>query len=970
MKSRIQWQFSQEQLALIETKHKKNRLYYALQLKYYETHLRFFNDSSALSSKTVYQVARTLGVSGKIKPIPPKTNATYRQEIRDYFQTHVISAKDESTIKNWLLESVFPQEYLSLSQLKEKVIGFLNTQKIEIFSEKALERVIKSAQYQHEQLLFKAINNGLNNETKAYLDGLLLLKENSSRLAWIKRWAGGLALNSILDEANKLKALRLMVLPECIGDIPNKALQSYYRNVCTKYPRAIKEMPEIHRYALLAVFAWVRQRQIADNMAELLIRLTHKFVNAGKNKLIKEVSQVAEVKRGCNRKQLLRLLVLTIFKHEDEVIKQAIYPVTPKTQLKEAIYEDDSKDYSYASLIHERARNSYLHHYRRMLFPILELLTFKSNNTYYQPIIEALQLIQANLESGSTYYATDGDVPINGAVKKSHQSWVLENSEQGIRVNRINYEMCVLRNLRSKLRVKEVWIEGCYQYRNPEEDLPPDFESHRDYYYHMLDKPQNAKRFVRKLKKELSSHLNTLNKGIIHNKSVQILKKPSGHIKVAKLKEQPPPSQLEAIKQEVFKRWPNTSLLDVLKETDLFVDFLSAFMPSGPKEGLDKNILRKRLLLCILGYGTNTGLKNISVGNEEANYHELKHVKLRYFDPDNFREATRRVVNQLFKIRAPALWESCTTAVASDSKLFQAADQNLLSQWHPRYHKKGVMVYWHVDTKSVCIYSQLKSCASSEVASMIEGVLRHCSDMAIEKNYVDTHGASEIGFAFSYLLDFDLLPRLKNIHNQRLATVSIADAQQHANIASILSYPINWDAIESQYDQIIKYTTALKLGTANSETIMKRFTRDNQQHPTYKALKELGRAVKSIFICRYLSSEALRQEIHEGLNVVERWNSVNDFIFYGKTGPMHSNKPGELELAMLCLHLLQVSMVYINTLMLQQVIQESDWLSKMQLEDKRAVTPLLHEHINPYGIFLLNLDERLAIHHPILKEAA
>ena len=39
---------------------------------------------------------------------------------------------------------------------------------------------------------------------------------------------------------------------------------------------------------------------------------------------------------------------------------------------------------------------------------------------------------------------------------------------------------------------------------------------------------------------------------------------------------------------------------------------------------------------------------------------------------------------------------------------------------------------------------------------MMEGVLRHCTDMTVEKNYVDTHGQSEIAFAFSYLLGFEL----------------------------------------------------------------------------------------------------------------------------------------------------------------------------------------------------------------------
>src|SRR5205823_2031098 len=47
---------------------------------------------------------------------------------------------------------------------------------------------------------------------------------------------------------------------------------------------------------------------------------------------------------------------------------------------------------------------------------------------------------------------------------------------------------------------------------------------------------------------------------------------------------------------------------------------------------------------------------------------------------------------------------------------------------NPRAFGPGLMIYWHVERKSVCIYSQLKHCSASEVAAMIEGVLRHCTD--------------------------------------------------------------------------------------------------------------------------------------------------------------------------------------------------------------------------------------------------
>jgi TnpA family transposase len=70
----------------------------------------------------------------------------------------------------------------------------------------------------------------------------------------------------------------------------------------------------------------------------------------------------------------------------------------------------------------------------------------------------------------------------------------------------------------------------------------------------------------------------------------------------------------------------------------------------------------------------------------------------------------------------------------------------------------------------------------------------------------------------------------------------------------------------------------LRLGTAEAEAILARFSQ-HTQHATYRALAELGKARKTIFLCYYLHSRALRQVIHEGLNVVEAWNRANTFIW-------------------------------------------------------------------------------------------
>ena len=64
---------------------------------------------------------------------------------------------------------------------------------------------------------------------------------------------------------------------------------------------------------------------------------------------------------------------------------------------------------------------------------------------------------------------------------------------------------------------------------------------------------------------------------------------------------------------------------------------------------------------------------------------------------------------------------------------------------------------------------------------------------------------------------------------------------------------------------------------------------------------------------------------------------------------------------MLSLHLLQVSLVYINTLLIQQVLSEPAWQGRLTAADLRALTPILWAHVNPYGTFTLDMSKRLPL---------
>ena len=418
------------------------------------------------------------------------------------------------------------------------------------------------------------------------------------------------------------------------------------------------------------------------------------------------------------------------------------------------------------------------------------------------------------------------EVPLDGVVRGLWREAVIEKDAQGRqRVNRITYEICVLEALREQLRCKEIWVAGANRYRNPDEDLPADFEAQRIPYYQALNLPLDPDRFIADLQAEMRDALQTLDAGLPNNAHVRIGRKyGSSWITLTPFDAHPEPPNLTALKAEITATWPMTSLLDMVKETDLRLGFTDALKSPTAYETLDRSILQPRLLFCLHGLGTNTGLQRMAGLRSGVTYKDLAYVRRRYIGVDALRRAIAIVTNGTLHARNPAIWGDGTTACASDSKHFGAWDQNLTTQWHVRYGGRGIMIYWHVERKSLCIHSQLKSPSSSEVASMIEGVIRHCTEMEVDRQYVDSHGQSTVAFAFCRLLGFQLMPRLKAIHVQKLYRPEAGQPDAYTHLQLVLTKPIDWELIRQQYDQMIKYTTALRLGTAETEAILRRFT--------------------------------------------------------------------------------------------------------------------------------------------------
>ncbi len=778
------WTLLPTERELLEHKIGVNRLIFAVLLKFFQYAHKFPDSPLDIPLNVIEYLASQVNI-----PVSEYYNYQWQQrsimrfrgEIRHYLGIRKSTDKDIEQMVDWLISEILSQESNFEHLLVAVEQRFFQLQ-IEPPSEERTERLIRSASRQFEENLFETINTSLSEECRMKIDSLIETsdKENEEQSSWkpslfsyLNSGPGRATLESFLNEINKLEHLRTIKLPENLfNNISPKVLQTYARRAATEPPRELRWHPSPIRYTLVAAFCWLRLREVTDNLVDLLISIIHGIGRRAEKKV--DIELIKDFKKVAGKHNLLYQMANASLENPDGVVKEVIYPVVSEKTLVNLVKEFKSSGTAYHQKVHKVIRSSYSRHYRRLVPKLLAVLEFRSNNEIHRPVIKALELLKKYADSQQRYYPINDEIPIDGVLKPGWQEFLIEKDSKGNeRINRINYEISVLQALRERLRCKEIWVVGANRYRNPDEDLPTDFEKHRETYYQALNLPMDVESFIAPLKTALSEALVNLNEGIPKNKKVKILDKKNGWIRVSPLEKQPEPLNILRLKSSLVQRWPMTSLLDVLKETDLRIGFSNSFKSLASREALDRDVVQKRLLLCLYGLGTNTGLKRVSDGTPDTDYHELRYIKRRFIHSCALREAIASVVNAIFRIRNPQIWGEGTTTCASDSKKFGAWDQNLMTEWHIRYGGRGVMIYWHVEKKSTCIYSQLKTCSSSEVAAMIEGVLRHDTEMTVKKNFVDTHGQSEVAFAFCHLLGFELMPRLKNIGNPHSALQNV-----------------------------------------------------------------------------------------------------------------------------------------------------------------------------------------------------
>ena len=845
------------------------------------------------------------------------------------------------------------------SEFYKQVIEKFNKYRMELPTEKKMLRLVNSTYQQYINQLIELLSARIKPELKIFLNTLLEKNKKSIfPFSWIKSNPGKLGIKSILNEIEKLNILNKYKteIKNIFTGVPDEIIK--YFNDCAKNEESydMKRHPEKNRHTLTCCLLFYQYRKIIDNIlnmfSKLIFRIENKTDKSIKTNLIKQIKKIY------NKNSLLYNIAMHIRDTPAELLKEKLLDYIGEDILYNIIeeYEYEKNMESYEEQKIEKMKIKYVTHYRQMVGPILNTLTFKINNPAYKPILESIELIKKNINNKGKYYPSSECIPENLAIMKKWNSSILYKTENEVKISKYHFELYVLQKLEKALKCKEIWVEGAYFYRDPNEDLPQDWNEVKQVAH--CDKfniPSNADIFIKQIKEEMTESLTQANNYFGTKNSTYIYypgRGKKGYFKIPKLKAVPERPILQEIKNSVLNRWGIIDLLDVLIEADRQINLSQFFYSTGQRQILSKGNITFRILLSIFGIGTNIGLKRATtIINPACSYKELLHFNNLYFTKESLRDASSALVNRIIEIRNPEIWGS-TTACISDATHISSWKENIISEWNPHYPKKGVMAYWHVDKNSTCIFSQLKTISSSEIAAMIKGLILHDIEMRIGSNYVDSHGQSEVAFPFCKMLNVDLHPRLKGIKKEKLYIPN--DQIQLSNLDGVIARSIKWQCIKEQYSEMVRYVTAATEKTGPIESILRRFHKNNRNHPTYKAFIEAGKALKTIHICRYLMHENYRREINDALNIIENWNSYRSFISYGNNSELKTNNPEKQELSILCLQFIQNAIIFMNTLLIERVIWSEGFNKRMVPKDKEALTALLSLNINPYGY--INMD--------------
>ncbi|MGK7889748.1 MAG: Tn3 family transposase [Leptolyngbyaceae cyanobacterium] len=885
--------------------------------------------------------------------------------IREYLQIQAFEPDGHQAMNAAIKMAVFTK--YDLVDLINIAIEELVRQRFELPGFTTVLYAARSIRKQTTEALYQQVEDRLSPKERIRLDELFSETDQDDATAWerLKQEPGKPLLSRLRVWIDHLKWLSTLQLAHTVlADIPLVKIQHFAAEALSLDNSRMNALSASKRHTLLASVLKLQYAQALDDLTEMFVKRMRHLHHSGKEALAQH-----RIDTQRDTDELVQILrdVLIAYQSDGEVPQrfeamQQVIGDDPDALLQQCETHLNHEGNNYFSLLPRFYRS-----HRATLFRLVGALTLKPSG-HDTTLADAVQFIQTHQHKRSQWLPITETVALDNdetsitklvEIKWVSSKWWSLVTGQDKRlpapqhVHRVYFELCVFSYLLLEVQSGDMYVEGSNEYSDYYAQLISweEYNATVSEFGQMVGLAIQPSEFVAHLKQWLATHATQTDESFPANSQLTYDKDRFIVHRYSRKR----PSDLTQLETLLHQRLPPVHLLDVLSDTQAWLNWTRFFKPiSGYESKLEQPVAR--YLLTTFCYGCNVGPSQTARSLESLDRRQFSWVNRRHISEAGLQEAITHIINAYNHFALPKFWGTGNSASVDGTK-WDMYEQNLLAEYHIRYGGYGGIGYYHVSDTYIALFSHFIPCGVWEAVYILDGLLNNESDIQPDTIHGDTQAQSATVFGLAHLLGITLMPRIRNW--QDLAFLRPTKSAKYKHINTLFSSVANWALIEEHLPNMLRVAMSVKAGKIKASTILRKLGTNSYKNKLFQAFHELGTILRTGFLLQYLNDEELRQTIQAATNKSESFNRFAKWLAFGGEKVIMTNNRDEQRKFIKYNHLVANCLIFYNVFqlsrILNQLIQEGYSFSTDAIA---ALSPYRTEHINRLGRYQLDLERK------------